>query len=647
MKISYSERLENNTVIHILIILLLSFLVYSNTLNHQYGFDDNYVISALKRTDFTFGGVFKTYFAEGEYRPISLLSFLIEKKIFYDFDPYISHTFNVLLWCSVCILSYFLISKLPTSNSKYIAILSVLLFISLPVHSEVVSNLKNRDNLLSMIFTLLCLLTLINLYKGIVKLTPEIVKNLSLIIAFFLLAILSKLDSVSVIPIGILTVIFFYKKDYKLLISIVILFFTLLIFREILFKNFSNYSEPISSVSFTENPIIANQSFLNKLSQSIQTIYMYLIMMVNPNENLFYYGYNTLPLGKGLFTIEILLKFIVIILFLFLGITFYKKNKLVLYGYLFFLSALIYCANFITPVAGIVANRYAFIASLGFCIFFVSLSNELILYVLEKQKNQNLFKHKNTILLCFTLFVSFVYSTYTYSRNKDWYDMYTLIKADLPRAKDSFQANRIALSNTLYPAINIEDITKRNTLIKEALQYGLNAQNLFQDDAYVNEKVALAYFKLGNPQAAKSSLLYNIQLKDKSAYSWELLGDIYFESEKKIDSAAYSYSNAIKLLPENETAYFKYLNSGYRTEKKEETYQFFKEMDDSNLNGWIPSQCLAYYYLLEKDSLKGMQYFLKSYEKGYENPGVAEYVKGELIRLGDTEGSEKMNQFIQ
>jgi lipoprotein NlpI len=400
------------------------------------------------------------------------------------------------------------------------------------------------------------------------------------------------------------------------------------------------------SISFTENPLVESENFSERIGLSINTYATYLKMMVDPNENLFYYGFNTIPLKK-VTNPSILFYLLILLGFLFVGILLYKKNKLIIYGYLFFGFSLLYAANLLVPVSGIVANRYAFIASLGFSIFIISIIDVVLNHLLAKVNREDIQKSKPKIISILLLFVCFIYAIYTYSRNDDWKNTYTLFKADMPRLLNSFEANRIAVSNVLYAGLNNQDKEQKNLLVKEALQYGLNAQKLYNKNPYINEKVGLAYQTLGQWEAAKSSYLLNTNLEHDRPLSWEYLGDIYFTKDKNFDSAAITYLHAIKLEPTYDTPYFKYLNSNYRSGKKEETYNYFREMEKNQPKNWIPTQCIGYYYLFEMDTLKGMQHIKMSFEKGFKDSYTAEYVKENLIRFGDIEGAEKMNQFIQ
>lgn len=640
------SKLQNNTVLHLILLFIIAISVYSNTFQHEFGLDDHYIGAALDRSENSIKGVFETYFALGDYRPISILSFLIELKVFETIEPGRSHIINSILYAIICVLIYFFIKNLPIEKSKYYAFLFSLFFVVLPIHSEVVCSLKNRDNILSMLFMMLSLILFFSAHNS--KNKGKIYTLVKYILSFFLfaVAILSKLDSINFIFIIAITLSIFYKINFKRFAIILLIVGLILSIRAGLVKEAIENSTDSPSISFTENPLVESNNFSERLGLTINTYTIYLKMMVDPNENYFYYGYNTIPLKKAT-NPQIILYLLILLSLLLVGVYLYKKNKLILYGYLIFGFSLLYAANLLVPVSGIVANRYAFIASLGFSIFAVSLIEFVLDNLLSKINQEKIQKFKLSIITIFILLICFIYSTYTYSRNEDWKNMYTLFQADMPRLSNSFEANRIAASNVLHAGLKNEDKEQKNLLVKEALQYGLNAQKLYNKNPYINEKVGLAYQTLGQLEAAKTSYLLNTNLKHDRPLSWEYLGDIYFTKDKNFDSASIAYLKAIELEPTYDTPYFKFLNANYRSGKKEETYNYFRKLEEEQTDNWIPTQCIGYYYLFEKDTLKGMQHIKMSFEKGFKDPYTANYVKENLIKFGDMDGAEKMNKFIQ
>ena len=154
-----------------LVILLFAFAFYGNTVLNDYALDDAIVIT---QNDFTLKGVngikdifstelFTGFFkvkkdlvVGGRYRPLSLATFAMEVEIFGQ-NPYISHLINVLLFGLIGILLYEILLRLfkkyKTKDIWYLnlPLIVSLLYLAHPIHTEVVANIKGRDELLSLL----------------------------------------------------------------------------------------------------------------------------------------------------------------------------------------------------------------------------------------------------------------------------------------------------------------------------------------------------------------------------------------------------------------------------------------------------------------------------------------------------------------
>ncbi|HPD54336.1 MAG TPA: hypothetical protein PLI08_10355, partial [Bacteroidia bacterium] len=157
-----------------LFLFVLGFLLYANSIPNEYALDDGLVIKeniwvqqgtkgigkilSHGELDFFYAqqGVGEQ-FAGGRYRPLSIVTFAIEHSLFGE-DPHIRHFFNVLIYCLTLILMLALLRKHVFPDQPDVAFLATLLFAIHPVHSEVVANIKSRNELLPLLFYLLTLL---------------------------------------------------------------------------------------------------------------------------------------------------------------------------------------------------------------------------------------------------------------------------------------------------------------------------------------------------------------------------------------------------------------------------------------------------------------------------------------------------------
>ncbi|NJK83557.1 MAG: hypothetical protein HC912_06790 [Saprospiraceae bacterium] len=168
-----------------IIIFLFSGLLYINTLSHQYTQDDAIVlydnifttkgiqgISGILQYD-TFYGFFKeegkaNLVAGGRYRPLSLVLFAVGWEFFGN-TPIAYHLMNVFWYGLTCLLLYWLMLRLLDKHNNqqqiyFIAFATALLFAAHPVHTEVVANIKGRDEILTLLGSLATLYATIRAY---------------------------------------------------------------------------------------------------------------------------------------------------------------------------------------------------------------------------------------------------------------------------------------------------------------------------------------------------------------------------------------------------------------------------------------------------------------------------------------------------
>lgn len=154
------------------LLALLSVLLYANTLGHGYVQDD---AIAITENEFTTRGIqgipdiwrydtFRGFFKEegkdqlvtgGRYRPLSLTFFALERSLFGP-SPLAGHIFNVLTYGVLVLLLFaWLRHLLPASRFGIAALAGAVLFAAHPIHTEVVANIKGRDEILALLLAVL------------------------------------------------------------------------------------------------------------------------------------------------------------------------------------------------------------------------------------------------------------------------------------------------------------------------------------------------------------------------------------------------------------------------------------------------------------------------------------------------------------
>ena len=153
-------------------LFLFAFLLYANTLGHDFTVDDAIVITNNSLVQKGAGGIgeifaYDTFYgffedeskanlvAGGRYRPLTLAMFAIEQQL--SPGPFISHLFNVVWYGALlAVLLYFVRGLLRGRGyAWWLPLLIVGLFAAHPIHTEAVANIKGRDEIVALFFAAL------------------------------------------------------------------------------------------------------------------------------------------------------------------------------------------------------------------------------------------------------------------------------------------------------------------------------------------------------------------------------------------------------------------------------------------------------------------------------------------------------------
>src|SRR6185436_20228612 len=130
-----------------IICAVFAFLLYSNTLNHQFAYDDYPTIYGNRITMQGFKGIPQLlhtsywYGLNGEedwlYRPLSMVMFAAEWEIAPN-KPALGHWINVLLYALTAVVLLKFLSNLFENKNVLLPLAITLIWIAHPIHTEVV-----------------------------------------------------------------------------------------------------------------------------------------------------------------------------------------------------------------------------------------------------------------------------------------------------------------------------------------------------------------------------------------------------------------------------------------------------------------------------------------------------------------------------
>lgn len=527
-----------NHTVWMIVLPIIAVLLYCNTFQHQYVLDDfsaikdNYVvkkgldgISTIWQTEYRYG----FWNVKGElYRPIPLTMFAIEWHIIPD-SPGFSHIINVLLYAFSIVVLFIVLRKILGEKYPYIPVVATLLFTLHPLHTEVVANIKSRDEILSLLGSLA------TLYFFVLYHTKQ--KWSYLLVAFFcyLIAMFSKESSITFFAVFPLTIWLFYHKNWRsIAVSSAVLGIPIIIYLLI-------RSKVLGGVQINNEPTVMENAVLyaTTFSERWGTIWMligkYFLILVKPFPLSSDWGYNATKIHE----IASLPSLLGILFFVALVIScvyfFYiKPNSIVAFCAIGFLATFILYSNLPFYMSWTFGERFLYVPSLFFCI--------LLSYILfHFLPNKNI---QNSIIILICIAFSFL----TFKRNFAWRSSKTLYEADIKTCPDAVMLNYHYSIEVVKNGLATEDharIAEANDSAITLLKHAVSLYPYYHD-AY--GQLGLAYFRKNE---YKESLAYyekSIEYNKNNALVWSNMGTCHYNLGN-FDKAKSCYMQAVKLNP--------------------------------------------------------------------------------------------------
>ncbi|MBL0017657.1 MAG: glycosyltransferase family 39 protein [Bacteroidetes bacterium] len=155
-----------------LIVFVMAVLLYAKTGSFGYAWDDAIVITENPRVQQGFAHLGShwelhnsgTLADQNGYRPVVMTSFAFEYGLF-GANPGISHLLNAVFYGILCWLVFVVLTRLFPGKGLGFHFLISLVFTMHPLHVEAVANIKSRDEIFSMAFSMVSLLLLLRFYE--------------------------------------------------------------------------------------------------------------------------------------------------------------------------------------------------------------------------------------------------------------------------------------------------------------------------------------------------------------------------------------------------------------------------------------------------------------------------------------------------
>lgn len=530
------------------ILFCLSFVVFGNSIYNEYALDDEfYTAGSNKLTQKGIDGIPEIFstrtFSNNDgsgysYRPVALTSFALEIQFFGE-KAHTSHFINVLLYALTLILLFSILKRWFVKQGDWFAFFVCLIFIVHPIHTEVVANIKCRDELLAFFFVLV---TIRLVWMHLETKKPWLWPLMGIA---FLLAVLSKTSIAAFFLLIPISVWYFadvsWKKAALYLLPMIGAF---LIVKFVLLARIPEMSRTLQGF---ENPV-GSMPYSQQSATAAYVMGRYLYLMFIPFPLIFYYGLNEVPVCTWSNPIVILSAIAHLALIGWMIVEL-KKKSIIGFGILMYGANLILFSNLLAPAPGIMAERFAYSASLGFIIVIVALLFRIAkLEPLSFAWKSPSYSRIRTIVLC----VVVLFGLRSIIRNEAWQDKETLYRNDVELAPESAKINMLLASFLSSKGAQMSFESQRH--MQKAQQYMQMGQQqaaaIQQDSARITRDESYAIFREARQYYVQATTVFPDYYT-----AWSNLGTAYYFTHEYRGGIPF-FKKAIEINPEYAEAYF-------------------------------------------------------------------------------------------
>ena len=544
--------------------------------------------------------------------------------------PFVGHFFNVIYYCLLLLLMYNVLKKMFRNHTpRYwflsIPFLTVMLFAAHPLHTEVVANIKGRDEIMALIFSFLALSAALK-FLDVKKIEQRIFLMVAIFVCIFL-GSMSKETTVAFVFLIPLTLYFFFSPKLSDYLKVTIPAFLgallyVIIRANVIVNQFGNDAD-----------LLLNNPFLNmtggeRYATVTYTLLLYLKLLVFPHPLTWdYYPYHieTMHWTDWQVILSLLLHLGMIVVALVYLMP--KRKSTYSYAIFFYGATLILPSNLLFNVGAFMAERFMFMPSLGFSL--------AIAYTFAKVLPEK-FPEKEKTLRNVTLvvlgIVAVAFFAKTVTRNMDWKDSSTLFAHDVHVSVNSIKGNS-SYASDLYTQSEVAEskasmscgadklayLAQRDSIMRTAIPYFERALEFDSLNSESMVRIGNIYYKLDNDyqtmfkyykQALHSNplnrdvwnntvgvLTYNIndpEYKKTIWWDYAKLSPKYYEAYYQLGEIYYSAT------PKQNDSVVYYMSKAYSLNTSKFEIPFHLGMAYGNLNDFAKAK----EYLLKADALK-------------------------------------------
>jgi len=622
-----------NQKLHLILIGLFSLVLYFNTINHDFALDDAIVITENEYTTKGFAGIpkilskdtFRGFFkvdgkanlvSGGRYRPLTLVQFAIGYSIFGE-NAMIGHIMNIFWYALTGMVLYLLLLKLFEARQSdgfavFVALGTALIFITHPIHTESVANIKGRDEIMALLGSLVTAYLVLRSWKE---------KNDRLgflAAAIFFVTLFSKENAITFLGVIPLMLFIFTKANVsdivKKTIPLVGAAVAFILIRTAVIGFDIGGNPPLELMNNPFVKVEGNQTVYFSLGEKFATIMYTLLryielLFVPVNLTHDYYPRHIEIMHMG--NIKVIISIVLHIALLGFGLAQAAKKKLIGFGILYYLGTLYIVSNILFPVGTNMAERFLFMPSVGFCLIITYLLYQL---AVKMNKGEAITTYRQLNLALGALgFIVGVFSVLTIVRNPVWKDNLTLFTTDAQTSIKSAKLQNAAGGVLLDTYASEKNEKIRTQKITDAV--GHLKQAIAIHPTYKN-----AYLLLGNA----NNYLKNFDESIKNYEKALALDPNYKEANNNI---AITYRDAGRYYGEQKNDLNKSL-------------QYLQKSEQANPEDFETLRLLGVAFGMAGQGEKAISYFLRCTKLQPNNAGVWLNLGNAYGQMGDIQKAD-------
>lgn len=674
--------------LHRIIIAVLAFLVYANTLTLHFALDDRMVILESKYTikggwdsvkaiftEDTFTGYFGSdhaIVAGGRYRPMSQLTYMIECQLFgkdirerigdlddyynlhngdheaYFYDtplPFVCHLMNLLYFILLCLILYEVLARIfpqyeGTKWYQSLAFIAVLLFAVHPIHTEAVANVKGRDEIFAMlgaVAALWCSLKYVDTRKWYWLVVSLLV---------FTFGIFSKENAITflaVVPLALYYLQSENKRPIDYLITLIPILIGSVVFLIVRAKVLGSMMQPDMTSNILNNPYV-HSTRAEQIATTLITwgIYLKLLFFPHPLTHDYYPHQIAITDFSNPLVWLILVGCIALVGY---AIWKLKKKTVPAFAILFFIITFSITSNLLFNVGTFMNERFVFVASAGFTLLV-----GWWLYLLATAQTPVLQKTAVGI----TGIICLLFGIKTFTRNFTWMDDFTLFLTDVKTSDNSIKCNISAGGSCLQIwKKSHKDRDKRDAYryLDKALKlddHALNAYLLLSELAYLDENPDLALQAARNanlidPENPQAQNLMEMASNSMKAHELDPVNELL--NEGKVDDAWREVNKILEREPDNIVAKNvkgNVLGRGYG--RLDDAIKIFEEIVAEHPDFSSAWENMGICYAIKKDFNNAERCLLHALELSPDNDNIKLNLYYMYTDKGDKASAEKYKQ---